>query len=217
MIFLENEAVFCYEQAVMSVVFDCRDYEYRENGIVLYGSEPNGLIRSHNTLVLSSEPCFRAMHDGTAEIKALNGSRITCRENGERYSVTCANGAHNLVFTLNGSCRLNDMMITFRRGSTEICFSEPTTATVTQKRRGLEYEAVRCLSLMSELTSDSELLPLLILVNGLKIAHFDRSRAEGIAKILPTMSEQNKKTAETVLKRYYRAFGEYRNGNWNDN
>ncbi len=206
-VFLENELVFGFDRAVLSIKLDCRDFEYKENGIVLYGSEPNGLLRSNNTLTLSDKSRLIAMHDGSAEIRALNGSRITFKENGTSYEFTCSDGVKSLLITLKGSCRCEDNMIFFRRGETIITLSEPTAAIVTPKRRGFEYEAERCLSLITDLNADSELLPMLLLVNGLKNAVYDKARAENIRSIIPTMSEQNKKTAEAVTARYYRAFG----------
>lgn len=206
-VFLENELVLGFTSAILSIKLDCRDFEYSGNGIVLYGSEPNGLLRSHNTLTLSDKPYFVAMHDSSAEIKALNGSRIIFKENGDSYEFTCSDGVKSLTLTLNGNCRCEDNMIFFRRGKTEICFSEPIKTNMTPKRRGFEYEAEACLGLINSLTSESELLPLLVLVNGLKNAVFDKRRADIINELIPTMSKQNKNTAQAVIHRYYRAFG----------
>ncbi len=206
-VFLENELVFGFDRAVLSIKLECSDFEYKENGIVLYGSEPNGLLRSHNTLSISKRSTYLAMHDGNAEIKPLNGSRIIPNENGDSYSFTCVNGERSLTVSFKGNCRCDGNILHFRRGETIITLSEPTAAIVTPKRRGFEYEAERCLSLITELNSDSELLPMLLLVNGLKNAVYDKARAENIRSIVPTMSEQNKKTAEAVMARYYRAFG----------
>ncbi len=205
-VFLENELVFGFDSPLLSIKLDCRDFEYVENGIVLYGIEPNGLIRSRNTLSLSEKSSLIAMHDSTAEINALNGSRILFAENRSGYTYTVANGDSFLALSLSGNCRCDEGKIVFRRGTTEIDISEPT-AKVGQCRRGFEYEASACLGLLPLLDSRSELLPLLLLVNGLENAVFDEGRAEMINKRIPTMSEQNKKTAEEVLYRYYRAFG----------
>lgn len=206
-VFLENELVLGFTSAILSIKLDCRDFEYSGNGIVLYGSEPNGLLRSHNTLALSDKSRLTAMHDAKAEIKALNGSRIIFKENGDSYEFTCSDGVRSLTLTLKGNCRCEDNTLLFRRGETEIGFSEKINMKPTPKRRGFEYESKACLGLINSLTSESELLPLLTLVDGLKNAVFDKRRAEIINELIPTMSEQNKKTAEEVLYRYYRAFG----------
>lgn len=205
-VFLENELIFGFDLPILSIKLDCRDFEYVDNGIILYGSEPNGLLRSHNTLTLFDDPCFTAMHDSSAEIKPLNGSRIIFKENGDSYEFTCSNEDKSLTLKLNGNCRCGENSIFFRRGMTEMRFSEPTV-NMTPNRRGFEYEAEVCLGLIENLTSESELLPLLVLTDGLKNAVFNESRAEMINKLIPKMSEQNKKTAEEVLYRYYRAFG----------
>ncbi|MBQ7779889.1 MAG: hypothetical protein IJ404_05280 [Clostridia bacterium] len=199
--------VLGFTSAILSIKLHSRDFEYIDNGIILYGIEPNGLLRSHNTLALSNKTRFIAMHDSSAEIKALNGSRVIFKENGDSYEFTCSNGKRKLTVTLNGNCRLEDNILYFRRGETEIGFSEPIKMKTIPKRRGFEYEAEACLKSIHDLTSDSELLPLLLLVDGLKNAVFDEIRAEMINKLIPTMSEQNKKTAEAVIHRYYRAFG----------
>ena len=205
-IFLENELIFGFARGILSIKLDCRDFEYDERGIVLYGSEPNGLLRSRNVLLLSDKPCFRAMHDSSGEIKALNGRRIIPKENGDSYLFTCVNGEKSLTLSLAGNCRCDGNVIYFRRGETKISLSEPTVW-ATHKRYGFKYEAERCMSLLSPLTSDSELLPLLLLVDGLENAVFNERRAEMINKLVTTMSEQNKKTAEDIIRRYYRAFG----------
>ena len=46
-VFLENEMILGADRAMMSVKFDCRDREYTEKGILLYGSRENGLLRSY--------------------------------------------------------------------------------------------------------------------------------------------------------------------------
>ncbi len=209
-VFLENEIVFGFDRAVMSIEFDCRDFEYVKNGIVLYGSEPNGMLRSYNTLVLSDKPVYLAMHDGKAEIKPQSGSRIIPNENGEKYSFTCTNGGRSLTVSFKGNCRCEGNMLHFRRGETEIELSEPTVPEAVPKRRGFEYESEKCLALIEEngdLAPDSELLPLLLLVSGLKSAVFDPRRAENIKSLLSDMTEKGRRTAEAVLHRYYRAFG----------
>lgn len=147
-----------------------------------------------------------AMHDSKAELRALNGSRIIFKENGASYEFTCSDGVKGLTLFLKGNCRCDGNEIYFRHGKTEITVSRPTLLTKTG-HHGFGYEAEMCLSLLSPLTSDSELLPLILLVNGLENAVFDKGRAEMINKLIPTMSEQNKKTAVAVLHRYYRAFG----------
>ncbi len=208
-IFLENELVLGFDRAVLSIKLDCRDFEYAENSIVLYGSEPNGLLRSHNTLSLSDNT-YLAMHDSSAQIKALNGSGIIPNENGDSYIFTCSNGDKELKLTLNGNCRCEGNILHFRRGETKISFSAPTVTTPQPRRRGFEYEAERCLSLITEngtLTSDSELLPLLTLVNSLKTATYAPHWAENIKTLLTDMTEEGKRAAEAVLHRYYRAFG----------
>lgn len=209
-ILVENELVFGFDRAIMSIKLDCRDFEYEENGIVLYGSEPNGLLRSRNVLTISDKPSFKAMHDGDAEIKPLGGSRMICSENGTAYSFTCINGENALTLTLDGNCRCEGNALHFRRGNTELRFSERTEVRVTAKRRGFDYEAEKCLSLIAdngELTSDSTLLPLLLLVNGLKNAEFDLNRAENVKTLLADMSKEDKSTADAVLHRYFRSFG----------
>ena len=206
-IFINSEAVFGFDRAMMSIKLDCRDFEYRENGIVLYGIEPNGLIRSSNTLTLSKESSLAAMHDSRAEILPLNGSRIAFKENGRSYSYTATNGDRSLTLELRGSCRCEGNAVVFRRGRTEIKISEPTVAAQIQKRRGFEYEAQRCLSLLGELTAESELMPLLLLVDCLKHAEFSEKRIETVRSLIPSMTEDGKITANAVLDRYYRAFG----------
>lgn len=206
-VFLENELIFGFDLPILSIKLDCRDFEYVDNGIILYGSEPNGLLRSHNTLTLSDDPRFTAMHDSSAEIKPLNGSRIIFKENADSYEFICSNEDKSLTLKLSGNCRCGENSIFFRRGETEITLSEPTAPIATPNRRGFEYEAEACLDLIHDLASESELLPLLVLTDGLKNAVFNESRAEMINKLIPKMSEQNKKTAEEVLYRYYRAFG----------
>ena len=58
-----------------------------------------------------------------------------------------------------------------------------------------------------ETSAESELIPLLTLVDGLKNASYDPSRAESIKAIIADMSEESRITAQAVLNRYYRAFG----------
>ncbi len=209
-IILNNALILGYGRPMMSVTFDCKDFEHTEKGMILYGSEPLGLMRSYNELILSEKPSFLSMHDQRAEIKPLNGSRIIATESGSSYEFTCLNGEELLKISLNGSCRCEDSQITLRRGASSIDFSVPISTLIKPNRRGFEYEAEKCLSLITDggiVTPDSELLPLLLLVDGLKTARFDNERAMKIKKLMPTMSENGKVVAEAVTKIYYRAFG----------
>ena len=205
-IFVENEAVFGFDRAMMSLKLDCRDFEYGENGIILYGCEPNGLLRSHNVLTLSKESAVAAMHDGKAEIKPLNGSRIVPTEGSKSYSFTCIGGENRLTLELSGSCRYEENTVVFRRGMTEIRLSEPTV-NMTPNRRGFEYEADKCLSLIGEIKSERELLPLLLLENGIRNAVLSENRIETVETLIPSLSDGGKITAKAVLDRYCRAFG----------
>ncbi|MBQ8255297.1 MAG: hypothetical protein IJY94_07340 [Clostridia bacterium] len=209
-VFLDNELVFGYGRAMVSIKLLCCDFEYEGNGIILYGSKENGLLRSYNKLTLSDKPSFCAMHDGRAEIKPLNGSRIIQNEKDGAYSFTCVNGESSLTLMLDGSCRCEGNTVYFRRGRTEIRFSEPTAPKAKRAGCGFEYEAQRCLALMTEngeTSAESELIPLLTLVDGLKNASYEPSRAESIKAIIADMSEESRITAQAVLNRYYRAFG----------
>ena len=166
--------------------------------------------RSYNTLTLSDRPAYLAMHDGRAEIKPQNGSRILPSESEDAYSFLCSNGERSLTVSFTGNCRCEGNMINFRRGETKIKLSEPTVPIPVRKRRGFEYEAEKCLALITErgvLAPDSGLLPLLALVNGLKNAAFDPHRAENVRSLLPRLSANERAAAETVLSKYYRAFG----------
>ena len=204
-IFLENELIFGFERSVLSIKLLCCDFEYTDDGIIMYGCADNGLLRSHNTLSLSGGT-YLAMHDASAEIKPLNGARIIPNETADLYSFVCTNGENTLTLSLEGNCRLEGNMIRFRRGRTTIALSEPTVS-VTPKRKGFGYEAERCLSLMNDISSDSDLLPLLLLVDSLENAAFSPRRAENVKSLLADMTAADRETAEAVLHRYYRAFG----------
>ena len=60
---------------------------------------------------------------------------------------------------------------------------------------------------MNDLSSDSDLLPLLLLVDSLENAVFNSRRAENVKSLLADMTAADRETAEAVLHRYYRAFG----------
>ena len=209
-IILNNALVLGYGRPLVSIAFDCKDLEHTEKGIILYGSEPMGLMRSYNELILSEKPSFLSMHDQRAEINPLNGSKIIATESGKSYEFTCINGEELLKISLNGSCRCEDSQITLRRGASSIDFSVPISTLNKPSRRGFEFEAEKCLSLITDggtVMPDSELLPLLLLVDRLKTARFDNERAMKIKALMPTMSENGKAIAETVVRIYYRAFG----------
>jgi hypothetical protein len=60
---------------------------------------------------------------------------------------------------------------------------------------------------MNDISSDSDLLPLLLLVDSLENAAFSQRRAENAKALLADMTAADRETAEAVLHRYYRAFG----------
>ena len=204
-IFLDNELIFGFDRPLLSIKLECFDFVYEDGGIVLYGCADNGLLRSSNALSLTSGT-YLAMHDASAEIKPLNGARIIPNEIADLYSFVCTNGENTLTLSLEGNCRLEGNVIRFRRGRTTIALSEPTVS-VTPKRKGFGYEAERCLTLMNDLSSDSDLLPLLLLVDSLENAAFNSRRAENVKSLLADMTAADRETAEAVLHRYYRAFG----------
>ena len=198
-------AVTCGDAAV-SVIFDCVDLEYVRNGAVFYGSEPSTLVRSGNALTFKGGATLSAMHDSAATIRCLNGSRAVMSEREGEYSYAVSNGDSGFTLKIRGNCRCDENKIIFRRGRTEIEFPEPIRMEC-KTGIGFEYEANKCLGIIGDISVESELLPLLIAVDGMKNARFDKVWADSIMKIIPTMSDENKTVARKVMKHYYRVFG----------